>query len=208
MPFIVTKKNAYVPPPEGSYRAVACDVQDLGEVEGQFGTKHKCRISFQLDELTPKGQRFVVWRQYTVSLHPSSALRELLIALLGADFDGERVDLESLIGRPCLVAIQHSQAADGNVYGNVASVVPMPRAAECIAVEGYTRYKDRDIRTNASGTPPTVSKPKTTPSAATTAKPEADRANEDDLPASAKGGAGEDGVPAPAETIIDDDVPF
>ena len=178
MPFIVEKKNEYVPAPEGRFRAVVCDVQDLGEVNGQFGTKHKCRVSFQLDELTPKGQRFIVGRQYTVSLHQSSALRELLTTLLGADFEGERVDLETLIGSPCIVAIQQNQGADGNIYGNVASVVPMPRGAEGITVEGYTRHKDREAKlvSQPRHHQATAKKPKPT------AETDADGSTDDDVP--------------------------
>jgi len=178
VPFIVEKKNEYVPAPEGRFRAVVCDVQDLGEVNGQFGTKHKCRVSFQLDELTPKGQRFIVGRQYTVSLHQSSALRELLTTLLGADFEGERVDLETLIGSPCIVAIQQNQGADGNIYGNVASVVPMPRGAEGITVEGYTRHKDREAKlvSQPRHHQATAKKPKPT------AETDADGSTDDDVP--------------------------
>jgi hypothetical protein len=144
MSFIVEKKNDYVPPPEGSYSSVICDIADLGEVGTAFGTKHMCRISFQLDEPMPKGNRFVVSRRYAVSLHHSSALRGLLITLLGADFDGERVDLEDLIGLPCLVAIEHNESQDGNLYGNVATVTKLPRGMQPITVKDYTRHRDRD----------------------------------------------------------------
>jgi hypothetical protein len=144
MSFLITRKNNYIPAPEGSYRSVVCDVLDLGEVGTAFGTRHMCRVSFQLDEKNSKGQRFVLARRYTVSLHPASALRGLLTTLLGASFNGESVDLEDLVGVPCLIAVEHSQAPDGNTYSNVASVARLPRGIDPIAVEAYTRQRDRE----------------------------------------------------------------
>jgi hypothetical protein len=105
-----------------------------------------------LDEQTPKGGRFVVTRTYTVSLHRASALTALLTALL-PDFKGERVDLEDLIGLPCLVAIEHNVAPDGKVYGNVATVAKLPRGIRPIVVEGYIRQKDRNSKGNGSPAP-------------------------------------------------------
>jgi hypothetical protein len=152
MPFIVQKTDDYIPAPEGSFSGVVCDIQDLGEVDTAFGTKHKCRVSFQLDEQTPKGGRFVAPRAYTVSLHRASALTALLTTLL-PDFRGERVDLEDLIGLPCLVSVEHNVAPDGKVYANVATVAKLPRGMRPIVVEGYIRQKGRDSKGNGSPAP-------------------------------------------------------
>jgi hypothetical protein len=152
MPFIVEKKDNYVPAPEGSYSAVVCDIQDLGEVSTAFGTKEMCRVSFQLDEQTPKGGRYIVSRRYSVSLHRNSALTALLTTLL-PDFEDERLDLDGLIGLPCLVAIEHNAAPDGKVYANVATVAKLPRGMRPIVVEGYIRQKGRDSKGNGSPAP-------------------------------------------------------
>jgi hypothetical protein len=146
-----------------------------------------CRISFQLDEEIRPGQRFVVGRRYNVSLHYSSALHGLLATLLGEDFNGESADLEGLIGLPCLVAIQQSQAADGNVYGNVASVARLPPGVEPVVVEGYKRHHYRDPRlvnqprhqTAAAEEKP---KPAIAAKKAKPAAPEADGVTDDDVP--------------------------
>jgi hypothetical protein len=185
MPFIVQKTDDYIPAPEGSYSAVVCDVQDLGEVDTAFGKKHKCRVSFQLDEQTPKGGRFVVSRVYTVSLYRASALTALLTTLL-PDFEGERVDLDDLIGLPCLVAIEHHAAPDGKVYANVATVAKLPRGIRPIVVENYIRQKDRDSKSDG---PPGPAKKQTAPvvemrkpAPPVVAEQGADGVSDDDLP--------------------------
>ena len=212
MSFVIEKKSDFVPPPEGTYGAAICDYEDSGMKDTPWGRKHKCRIYFQLDEKTDKGDRFIVAASYTVSLFPSSALCALVSTILGPDFDGKRVDLEGLIGRPCLVAIEHNEGKDGTIFGNVSTVTQLPRSMSPIKVEQYVRRKDRDIRTNGSGTPPPiVSRPKTAPSAATTAKQQADGISEDDVPAIGKGVSKNDdptSVETVAEDVTDDDVPF
>lgn len=81
----------------------------------------------------------------------------------------------------------NSQSADGNVYGNVASVARLPRGVEPIVVEGYKRHQDRDPRLvnqprHQTGATKEKPKPAATAKKAKSAAPEADGITDDDVP--------------------------
>jgi hypothetical protein len=59
MSFIVRRKTDYALASEGNHVAVIAGVEDLGVVSTAYGDKHMARISFQLEERTPKGDRHV-----------------------------------------------------------------------------------------------------------------------------------------------------
>jgi hypothetical protein len=220
MSFVIEKN--YVLVPQGTYVGIIVDVEDLKVVDTSFGKKHACRVYFQLNELMPESdQRFVVARRYTVSLHHASALHGLLSTLLGAGFDDTRVDLEeALLGKPCLVAIEHNQGSDNNVYANITSVSRLPRDVKPIAVKDYVRHKDRDGGNSGSNgsAQPVISKPKPVPVAPAAAKTELAGITGEDVSASANAATeaakpepasgGEDDPSFSAKDLSEDDLPF
>ena len=136
----------FVPAPQGLHRAVCCDVIDLGVIQTKFGAKEKCRIVWQIEDRQEDGKPYLVSNMYTPSLAEKANLRKHLETWRGRPFTPEErrgFDLEVLVGVNCQLQIIHN-TKDGSTYANVAAVVPAPKGAEPLQVDGYIRKKDRD----------------------------------------------------------------
>jgi len=149
MPFIVSEGSSFTPCPAGPHSSVCVDVVDLGMVtstfEGKPKTSHKCRIVWQVAERKEDGTLFQVSKQYTASLHEKASLRKDLEAWRGKPFTKDEAagfDVEHLIGVPCLLNVQHVER-NGSTYGNVTSLMRLPKGMPEIKATGYVRKKDR-----------------------------------------------------------------
>jgi hypothetical protein len=149
MAFIVSEGSSFIPCPAGPHSAVAVDVVDLGMVtstfEGRTKTAHKCRIVWQVAETKDDGKPFIVQKQYTASLHEKAALRKDLESWRGRPFtkqEAEGFDVETLIGVPCLLNVQHVER-NGATYANVVSLMRLPKGMAAIQARDYVRVKDR-----------------------------------------------------------------
>lgn len=137
------------PAPEGLHQAVCVDVQDLGNVETPWGLSHQCLISWQLDLVNPEsGRRFLISSRYKVSLHAKASLRQDIESWRGklskaelADFD-----VDSLIGLNCQLNVIHKPNDEGQVFANVASIVPLGKGMTPIAPMDYVRAQDRPVK--------------------------------------------------------------
>lgn len=137
--------RAFEPCPAGLHAAVCCDVIDRGLMPTQWGDKHKVQIRWQVSETGKNGQRFVVSKLYTLSLHPKSVLRADLESWRGRAFPAAgpvEFDLTKLLGVNCQINVVQAQKGDA-VYANVKGVVPIGRGQKQIQVEGYQRVRDR-----------------------------------------------------------------
>lgn len=142
------KKSDYSPAPEGLHQAVCCDVIDLGEVPGKFGTKPMVKIRWQLEEIDPKNKkRYSASKRYNNSLHEKATLRKDLETWRGKKFtekELDKFDLEKLIGVNCQLSISHNVKEDGEIYANVMTIVPInPKMKKITVSEDYEREKDR-----------------------------------------------------------------
>ncbi len=116
-------------PPEGSHLARCCQVIDQGhQVHEKYGTQHKVLIGWELsnvaNEQDPGKLPFLVWNQYTMSLHERSWLCKHLVAWRGKAFTAQELDgfsLEALLNAPCILTIVHNEG-----YANVAGVAKVP----------------------------------------------------------------------------------
>jgi len=148
--FIVKHEpKEYVPCPEGLHQAVACDLVDLGTVDGMYGPKPKLRLYWQIpDQINPETKKpFIVAKQYTVSLHEKAALRKDLETWRGRRFTKEELskfDMEKLMGVNCQVQIVHSTSDDGRVFANVETIIPIRKGDQTIDVKDYERKSDRE----------------------------------------------------------------
>lgn len=149
MSFIVKgSEGTFTPAPAGTHSAVCVDVVDLGEVETQFGRKHRARFIWEIDEERPDyGDRFLAFATMNVSLHESSTMGALLRRWRGRDFTAEELagfDVEAVVGAPCMLTIVHNEKG-GTVYANVDAAVPLPKGMARLTPSGeYVRQKDRD----------------------------------------------------------------
>jgi hypothetical protein len=146
MSLIARHGGNFIPAPEGLHRAVCVDVVDLGMVDGQWGKKHKCRVMWELDCKMDDGKRFVVGKQYTLSLHEKSGLHKDLKAWRGVAFTPDELkgfDVEKVIGAPCQLLIGHVEK-DGNVYANISAITKADPKAKLLPSGTYIRAKDRE----------------------------------------------------------------
>ncbi len=136
--------------PTGPHSAVCCDVIDLGIWKDQFPGKaprdvRKIRLMFQTDERREDGERYVVGRMFTASLHEKAKLRQFLESWRGVPFTEEQIhgfNLVKLIGAPALIQVKHRQKGE-KVYGDIDSVMQLPKGMVKLAVDKYVRVKDR-----------------------------------------------------------------
>lgn len=142
------KEGDYTVCPEGLYQAVCVDVFDLGLKDYGYGPQPKIEITWQLEERDPKtNKRYLIFANYTPSLHEKSRLRPMLEAWRGKKFtkDEEReFDIEKLLGANCQLQIIHNIKDEGKTYANVQAVVPLHKGTPRILGEDYIRRIDRE----------------------------------------------------------------
>jgi hypothetical protein len=131
--------------PSGLHQATCVDVVDRGEVQTEWGMKRKARIVWLISAKDSQGRHMMVSKNVTPSLHKKAALRQLIEQWLGRKLaDGEGIDLESLVGKSCMILVQQQEGTDGKLWANIAAIMPAQPGQAPILAENYTRVKDRD----------------------------------------------------------------
>jgi hypothetical protein len=153
--------------PTGTHQAVCQSVQDLGMIETKFNnetkTQHKIVIVWEINERIKTGKfigdRYVMSKRYTFSLHEKSTLRKDLASWRGRDFTAEEMgnfDMEKLRGVNCLLSITAENKGE-KTYTNVSAVMGLPKGTPTIDPELAADYKFEWIEkikgTSASTTP-------------------------------------------------------
>lgn len=149
MPIYAKAAPSFTPAPAGTHAAVCVDVVDLGDVLTEFNgkkrTQHKIKIVWQIEETRDDGERFLVHRRYTNSLHEKATLRRDLESWRGRPFTEDELsgfDLENLLSVGALLNIIHQQR-EGSTYANVASVMRLMKGMTAPAPLDYVRVCDR-----------------------------------------------------------------
>lgn len=147
---MIVSGSKYVPAPEGLHNAACVDLIDLGIVETQWGKQAKIKLVWELDPdtagLMADGRRFTISQRYTPSLHEKSRLHKDLKSWRGRPFTPEELagfELETVIGAPCKILIQHSEK-DGQTYSNISAIMKADKDGKLIASGDYIRVKDRE----------------------------------------------------------------
>lgn len=147
-PFVQTAKTGgtgdFEIPPAETLPAVLIGLVDLGTQEHAYGVqverKRKVYLCWELTSERKSGsnQNHVIARDYTLSLDAKANLRAVCDAVRGKPIaDGEQFDLRKLLGRPCLVAVEHGTTDKGRQFAKVKGVsqpvrgmtVPKPQNA-------------------------------------------------------------------------------
>jgi hypothetical protein len=143
-------KSVFVPAPPGVHQAVCVDVVDLGVLKVTYQSvtqmKHKVRLVWQIDETMENGERYVVSRRYTASLHPKASLRKDLEAWRSKAFTEEEAtgfDLEVLLGVNCLLNVVQTTRG-GDTYSNVVGIMPLRKGMTKMEPKNFIRRKDRE----------------------------------------------------------------
>ncbi|MEI8290260.1 MAG: hypothetical protein WCH99_12385 [Verrucomicrobiota bacterium] len=123
-----TKGGDFTPHPEGYHGAVCIDVMDCGMMETSFqGVKkmvHKLKLVFESEAVTEKGVRCTIQKVLTASLAPKANLAKLLGTWRGRPIaEGEKIDLNKLIGTSCAILVSHQKSPDGTkIYANIDAI--------------------------------------------------------------------------------------
>ena len=121
---MIIKPPQTKPCPVGTHHAVLKDVEDLGEVETQYGTKEKVLLEW---EVTVDEEIFTVKRRYNRTLHPKADLNKDLTSWIGRDPAREApdgFDLETMIGKASTLVIGHTEDNNGQAWAQVQAVLP------------------------------------------------------------------------------------
>jgi hypothetical protein len=119
------KQEGFVQPPEGVHNAICVDVLDLGQVETDFGLKHKVRVVFEMEACMEDGRPFTISKSFNTSLHPKATLNAFLSKWRGKPIAvGETVDLDKLKGVCATLVLGAWQNGDKEGVGIDAVMKP------------------------------------------------------------------------------------
>lgn len=122
--------------PAGVFPAYLVALVDIGTHEDkvyQSNQTREVRKILLVFEVFAKGQAYVVARDYTLSFHLKSTLRQIVEGLTGRHFgEGEGYDLGQIFvdgkgqrrARPCALQIEVKQSQKGNDYNRIKEVLP------------------------------------------------------------------------------------
>lgn len=144
MPITATKQSQFEQIPEGAYPARIYRILHIGTIPNEaFGGKNnKAYISFEFPtELREfdkaKGEQpMVLSQEYTLSFGDKSNLKKVIDACdpkalkIGTDGVVEEYDIESLLGKCCLVTVTHKTTAKGT-YANIGACTVLPKGMDC-----------------------------------------------------------------------------
>lgn len=130
--------------PAGNHIARCYQMIEIGTVNELIpgrGSKtlKKVRIGWELPNETREfregeGQKpFSISKEYTLSMHEKSNLRQDLKSWRGKDFTEDQAkcfDITALLGVPCMINIIHVEK-NGNTYANISGITPMPKGIAC-----------------------------------------------------------------------------
>ena len=127
--------------PDADLHAAVCAfVYDLGNYpDPRFGkVSHKVMLAFELEQRMADGRRFMLSKEYTLSLFEKSTLYKHLTSWKGAPLSAlelKGLDLESLVGKGCRIMVIHNVATNGKTYANIDSILPPDKKAQPLTVE-------------------------------------------------------------------------
>jgi hypothetical protein len=141
----------YEIPSAESHPAVLTAIIDLGthleEFQGTEKNTHKVYFCWELtgDEVKKDGTRFLIGRDFTLSLNEKAGLRIWLGTWLGLKFqDGEDFDLSTLLGRTGLLTVEHKVSGTNRTYTKIASITKPPRGYVIPPARMVPLYLDLD----------------------------------------------------------------
>jgi hypothetical protein len=138
-------QSTYEPIEAGSYPARCYSIVELGTIQPHnpnFAPTKKIRITWELPTVLGEfmdgdvkvEKPRIISGEYTFSMHKRGKLRPTIEGWFGKSFPNDDAaydfDLEKLIGKSCLIAVQNDEK-DGNVYSNISGILPLPKGIKC-----------------------------------------------------------------------------
>jgi len=137
----ITRTTTREPVPMGVFPARAYKIIHFGTVPdvymGEQKLTNKLRIDWEMPTETKvfdpdKGpQPLSISKDYTASFNEKSNLYKDLTSWLGDLSKYDEFDLNQVLGKDCMINIQHKTSGAGNVYAYVSSIMPMPQGMDC-----------------------------------------------------------------------------
>lgn len=132
--------------PTGLQHAVCSQIIDIGLqrtfFNGEDKVTHKMIILFELEKRIEvgdfNGQRYLVSKKYTVSLHEKATLLKDLNSWRGkamTDDDKKHFDTDKLVGVNCFLNLMEKEKHDGGSFIEIASISPVPSGVVLIKPE-------------------------------------------------------------------------
>lgn len=127
------------PAPEGAHPARLVRLIDVGTQASPFThddgspvVNRKLNLAWELYcDRMPDGRPFMVSAKYTRSLNEKGNLFKMLQSWLGKEWDDAirsgGFDFSSLLGRPCLVTVNHGTSKTGSVFAKLGAVTVLPK---------------------------------------------------------------------------------
>lgn len=142
-------------PPAGVFPAVCVQVIDLGtqrnEYDGDITNVRQVRLGWELtgedklgsgaSHLMNDGNPFLVTEIYTLSLNEQANLRAILEGWRGVTFTDDELkgfDIAKLLGKPCLLDIEHKAKRNGGTKSKVKSAKRWPSGQPTPAFKNST----------------------------------------------------------------------
>lgn len=140
--------------PTGNYPARVYEIIEIGTVDGQWMGEakktHKVRIGFELptekrvfDE--KKGEQpMVISKEMALSFGDLAGLRKIVEAIEGkklTDAEAVNYEIESIMGRPLLVTVSHSEPNEqGIIYANATTFSPLIKGLTVEPLNNKPKY--------------------------------------------------------------------
>lgn len=111
------------------------------------------RLEWEKDGKQQEGP-MVLTQVYTLSMHPESNLRKMLVNWRGRDFtlaEEHEFDFGCVLGKAGIVTIVHREGRNGKVWANISAVSPLMKGMAVPAAElPLIVYDDNDNEENLS----------------------------------------------------------
>lgn len=138
--------------PEGTHIARLVRLLHIGtipeEYMGEQKEMNKVDFSFELLEEThvfkdgEEAKPFVVSKEFTLSMGEKANLRKFIEGMTGKAMKQEEAnefDVESLLGKSCLIVIKHKTSKAGNAYTDISTASPLMKGQ--VAKEAFNTPK-------------------------------------------------------------------
>lgn len=138
--------KSFEPAPVGNHVARMYRIINIGTVEeeymGEVKQLNKILLTFELcnekkEFKEGEGERPIsVSREFTFSMGPKANLRKFIEGMLGTamkDDEANLLDVETLLGKACLLNVVHKVSGAGKTYALIQNASPLPKGMDAPA---------------------------------------------------------------------------
>ena len=119
----------FQPCPSGDHKAVLVDVIKSDQEPSFYGPKDHVYLVFELEAEKDNGFRWTLNYRATASMHPKANLNKFLAKWRGKAIEkGEKINMRSLIGKCCILEVEHTEGNDGRTWANIDRARPLTKA--------------------------------------------------------------------------------